>query len=87
MTGIEQGALIGGFMLLMLALRVHIGIAMLVAGSIGYIWLVDLGTLLNYYKTAAYARYSVYDLSVVPRSLLREKTANRGSGHERPFRR
>jgi len=44
MTGIEQGALIGGFMLLMLALRVHIGIAMLVAGSVGYIWLVDIGT-------------------------------------------
>ena len=78
MTGIEQGALIGGFMLLLLALRVHIGVAMLVAGSIGYIWRVDLDTLLNYYKTVAYARYSVYDLSVVPLFLLMGQFATHG---------
>ena len=78
MTGIEQGALIGGLMLLLLALRVHIGIAMLAAGSIGYIWLVNLDTLLNYYKTFAYARYSVYDLSVVPLFLLMGQFATHG---------
>lgn len=78
MTGIEQGALIGGLMLVLLALRVHIGVAMLVAGSIGYIWLVDLNTLLNYYKTVAYARYSVYDLSVVPLFLLMGQFATHG---------
>jgi tripartite ATP-independent transporter DctM subunit len=77
-TGIEQGALIAGFMLLLLALRVHIGVAMLVAGSVGYIWLVDLDTLLNYYKTVAYARYSVYDLSVVPLFLLMGQFATHG---------
>ena len=38
MTGIEQGLLIGGLMILLLALRVHIGGAMLIAGSIGYFW-------------------------------------------------
>ena len=35
MTGVEQGAVIGVLMLALLALRVHIGIAMLAAGSIG----------------------------------------------------
>lgn len=37
MSGIEQGALVAGFMLVLLALRVHIGMAMLVSGSIGTI--------------------------------------------------
>ncbi len=78
MTGIEQGALVAGFMLVLLALRVHIGVAMLVSGSIGYIWLVDMNTLLNYYKTVAYARYSVYDLSVVPLFLLMGQFATHG---------
>ncbi|MEO7760788.1 MAG: TRAP transporter large permease [Casimicrobiaceae bacterium] len=78
MSGIEQGALIGGCMLVLLSLRVHIGIAMLVAGSAGYIWLAGLDTLLNYYKTFAYARYSVYDLSVVPLFLLMGQFATHG---------
>ena len=78
MTGIEQGALVAVGMLVLLALRVHIGVAMLVAGSAGYIWLAGLDTLLNYYKTAAYARYSVYDLSVVPLFLLMGQFATHG---------
>jgi tripartite ATP-independent transporter DctM subunit len=36
------------------------------------------GPLLNYLKTAAYARYSVYDLSVVPLFLLMGQFASRG---------
>jgi len=78
MTGIEQGALIGGFMLVLLVLRVHIGVSMLVAGSVGYIWMAGADTLLNYYKTVAYARYSVYDLSVVPLFLLMGQFATHG---------
>ncbi len=78
MNGIEQGALIGGFMLVLLALRVHIGMSMLVAGSVGYVWIAGADTLLNYFKTVAYARYSVYDLSVVPLFLLMGQFATRG---------
>ncbi|MEO7335972.1 MAG: TRAP transporter large permease, partial [Caldimonas sp.] len=78
MSGIEQGALIGGLMILLLALRVHIGVAMLLAGSIGYTWVAGLDTLLNYFKTVAYARYSVYDLSVVPLFLLMGQFATHG---------
>jgi C4-dicarboxylate transporter DctM subunit len=78
MSGIEQGALIGGLMLVLLALRVHIGVAMLAAGSVGYIWVAGLDTLLNYFKTVAYARYSVYDLSVVPLFLLMGQFATHG---------
>lgn len=78
MSGTEQGLLIGGLMLLLLALRVHIGSAMLVAGSLGYAWIAGIDPLLNYFKSAAYARYSIYDLSVVPLFLLMGQFATHG---------
>jgi tripartite ATP-independent transporter DctM subunit len=70
--------LIGGLMLLLLALRMHIGMAMFVAGSIGYVWIAGSAPLLNYLKTAAWARYSIYDLSVVPLFLLMGQFATHG---------
>jgi tripartite ATP-independent transporter DctM subunit len=78
MTGIEQGMLIGGLMLLLLVLRTHIGVAMLLAGSIGYVWIAGATPLLSYLKNAAWARYSVYDLSVVPLFLLMGQFATHG---------
>ncbi len=86
MSGITQGLIMGGFMLVLLALRVHIGMAMLLAGGIGYIWLSGLDPLLNYLKTAAYARYSVYDLSVVPLFLLMGQFATHGGLSRALFR-
>ena len=78
MTGIEWGALMFGVMLLLLAARVHIGMAMLLAGSIGYGFVAGVDPLLSYFKTAAYARFSVYDLSVVPLFLLMGQFATHG---------
>ena len=78
MSGIEQGAIIGGLMLVLLGLRIHIGSAMLIAGSIGYAWVAGTGPLLNYFKHVAYARYSIYDLSVVPLFLLMGQFATHG---------
>ena len=66
LSGMEMGALMFALLLVMLALRIHIGIAMLLTGSIGYTVVAGIDPLLNYFKGAAYARYSVYDLSVVP---------------------
>jgi C4-dicarboxylate transporter, DctM subunit len=78
MTGIEWGALMFGAMLLMLAVRIHIGIAMLLAGSIGYVMVAGTLPLMSYFKTGAYARFSVYDLSVVPLFLLMGQFATNG---------
>lgn len=78
MTGIEWGALMFGVMLLLLAARVHIGMAMLFSGSVGYIFVAGVDPLMNYFKTAAYARFSVYDLSVVPLFLLMGQFATHG---------
>ncbi len=86
MSGIGQGMLIGGLMLAMLALRVHIGVAMLFAGSIGYVWIAGLDPLLNYYKSVAYSRYSIYDLSVVPLFLLMGQFATHGGLSKALFR-
>ena len=78
MTGIEWGALMFGVMLLLLAARVHIGMAMLLSGSIGYVFVAGFDPLMSYFKTAAYARFSVYDLSVVPLFLLMGQFATHG---------
>ena len=86
MSGIEQGLLIGALMLVLLALRVHIGMAMLAAGAIGYAWIAGMAPLMNYLKAAPYARYSVYDLSVVPMFLLMGQFATHGGLSRSLFR-
>ncbi|PRD65674.1 TRAP transporter large permease [Malikia granosa] len=78
MTGIEWGALMFVFLLVLLALRVHIGMAMMLAGSLGYGIVGGWEPLLNYFKSGAYARFSNYDLSVVPLFLLMGQFATHG---------
>src|SRR3989338_4873848 len=57
-------------MLGLIALRVPIGPAMFVAGAAGYWALVGQSALLGYLKGLLWARFSVYDLSVIPLFLL-----------------
>lgn len=78
MTGIEMGLLSFAVLVGLLALRIHVGIAMLLTGIGGYVALIGWMPLLAYLKTAAFARYSVYDLSVVPLFLLMGQFALRG---------
>jgi len=85
-TGVEQGLAITALMLALLALRVQIGIAMFAAGAIGYVWVSGLAPLLSYLQTAVYARYSVYDLSVVPLFLLMGQFATHGGLSRALFR-
>jgi C4-dicarboxylate transporter DctM subunit len=77
-TGVEFGFAMFGVMLAMLAIRVPIGIAMLLTGAAGYVTLAGWAPLANYLKSAAYARFSVYDLSVIPMFLLMGQFASRG---------
>ncbi len=78
MSGVEFGFLMFGAMLVLLAIRVPIGIAMLLTGVTGYVTLTGWAPLLNYLKTVAYSRFSVYDLSVIPMFLLMGQLASRG---------
>ncbi len=70
MSGIVIGALLFALLLLLIALRLSIGVAMLLVGMIGYVLLSGWTPLINYLKTAAYWRFTTYDLSVVPLFLL-----------------
>ncbi len=78
MSGIEWGSLMFAVLLLLLALRVHIGVAMLLTGTVGYTFVAGWDPLMSFFKNAAFARYSTYDLSVVPLFLLMGQFATQG---------
>ena len=78
MTSLGIGALLFGAMLVLMALRVPIAIAMFVPGAVGYVALSSEMALLNHLKGALFARFSVYDLSVIPLFLLMGQFATQG---------
>lgn len=85
MSSVTIGFLVGGLTLVLLALRIHIGMAMLLGGAIGYIAVSGWGPLMSYFKHLAYGRFSVYDLSVVPLFLLMGNIASHGGLSRRLF--
>ena len=66
LTGLEYGII--GFIVLMalLAIRIPIGVAMLVVGIGGYLEIAGTVALMSYLKTEVYYRFSAFDLSVAP---------------------
>ena len=78
MSPLLVGATLFAAMLVLMALRVPIAIAMFVPGAIGYIALSSEAALLSNLKGAMYARFSVYDLSVIPLFLLMGQFATQG---------
>ncbi len=66
-----------GVLLGLLALRIPVGVAMLLVGMGGYISISGWTPLINYAKTAPYWRFSTYDLSVVPMFLLMSQFATK----------
>lgn len=78
MSGSMIGITMGLVMMAMLMLRVQIGVAMFLAGALGYAWISGLDPLLAYLKNAPYGRFSLYDLSVVPLFLLMGQFATHG---------
>jgi tripartite ATP-independent transporter DctM subunit len=78
MSGVEFGALMFGVLVALLLARVPIGSAMFVVGLAGYVSLAGWMPLANYLKTSAFARFAVYDLSVVPLFLLMGNFATHG---------
>jgi tripartite ATP-independent transporter DctM subunit len=70
MTGLEYGAIGFAALLLLLALRIPIGISMLIVGMVGYASISGVPALLNHLKTDMYWRFTTFDLSVVPMFVL-----------------
>jgi tripartite ATP-independent transporter DctM subunit len=64
-------ALIGfGGMLVLIALRLHVGIAMFVTGCLGYMYLSSGHALFAFLKTNSYNLFASYTLSVIPLFIL-----------------
>ncbi|MFC7540612.1 TRAP transporter large permease [Siccirubricoccus deserti] len=62
----------------LIALRCPVGLAMLLVGAGGYMWIVDTAILLNYLKTTPWHLFANYTLSVIPLFILMGALAERG---------
>jgi tripartite ATP-independent transporter DctM subunit len=78
MSSLTIAGLIFGLMLLLMAVRVPIAIAMFGAGCFGYIYQVGLPPFFNSLNSQAYARFASYDLSVIPLFILMGNFATQG---------
>jgi len=65
-------------MLVLMAVRVPIAIAMFAAGCVGYVTQAGWGPLSNFLNTQAFARFASYDLSVIPLFILMGHFATQG---------
>lgn len=74
------GLIVFAFVLLLIAIRFPVGVAMFLAGSLGYMYLMDwnVNLWLNLLKSIPYARLSNYDLVVIPMFLLMGQFAIHG---------
>ncbi|MFM8245439.1 MAG: TRAP transporter large permease [Burkholderiaceae bacterium] len=80
MSGMTIGLIIFSVLLVLLALRVHIGIGMFIIGGAGFLVMNDYQSLplLATLKNVAYARFSNYDLAVIPLFMLMGQFATHG---------
>jgi C4-dicarboxylate transporter DctM subunit len=78
MSNFSLGLSLFGAMLTLMILRVPISVAMFLPGAVGYWLLAGDASLLNYLKGATYARFSNYDLSVIPLFILMGQFATQG---------
>jgi C4-dicarboxylate transporter, DctM subunit len=78
MTPITVALLIFALMLVLMALRAPIAIAMFVAGAVGYVMQAGWLPLASFLNTQAFARFASYDLSVIPLFILMGNFATQG---------
>jgi tripartite ATP-independent transporter DctM subunit len=77
--------LIFGVMLLLMAVRIPIAVAMFAAGCTGYLLQAGWLPLANFLNTQAFARFASYDLSVIPLFILMGHFATQGGLSRRLF--
>jgi len=86
MDRIEIGLLMFAGSLVLIALRMTVAGAMLLAGGLGYAALVGWGPVMNTLKTMSYSKFSSYSLSVLPFFLLMGEFATKGGMNTKLFR-
>ncbi len=77
MSAFAVGVLSFPLMLLLMALRIPIGVAMLTVGGLGYALMSGPMPLLNHLKTSPYFLFHSYSLSVIPLFILMGQFASR----------
>ncbi len=70
MSDLTTGAIGFGVLLILIALRVPVAVAMLAVGTAGYVSIAGTIALLSYLKTEMYWRFTSADLSVLPLFLM-----------------
>jgi len=78
MSPVTLALLIFGVMLLLMALRTPIAVAMFCAGAVGYVLQAGWLPLASFLNTQAFARFASYDLSVIPLFILMGNFATQG---------
>ncbi len=78
MTPLMLTLTIFAIMLLLMAVRIPIAVAMFVAGCTGYVAQAGWGPLSSFLNTQAFARFASYDLSVIPLFILMGHFATQG---------
>ncbi len=78
MSAITLALIIFGIMLVLMAVRVPISIAMFAAGAIGYVMQTGWGPCSSFLNAQAFARFASYDLSVIPLLILMGQFATQG---------
>ena len=78
MSPITLTLLIFAVMLVLMAVRTPISIAMFAAGAVGYVLQAGWLPLANFLNTQAFARFASYDLSVIPLFILMGNFATQG---------
>ena len=80
MSGMAIGLLIFAGLLVLLALRIHVGVGMLIGGAAGFLAMSEWNpsALLFTLNHLAYARLSNYDLAVIPLFMLMGQFATNG---------
>lgn len=78
MTHFEIGAALFAGALLVIALRMPVGAAMLLMGGLGFVAISGAAPLLAQLKSITYSKFSNYTLSVIPLFLLMGEFAGKG---------
>lgn len=88
MSGMAIGLSIFAGLLVLLALRIHVGVGMLIGGAAGFLAMNDWdpASLLFTLNHLAYARLSNYDLAVIPLFMLMGQFATHGGLSRSLFR-
>jgi tripartite ATP-independent transporter DctM subunit len=78
MSALTLTLVIFGIMLVLMAIRTPISVAMFAAGGIGYVMQTGWGPFSNFLNNQAFARFASYDLSVIPLFILMGHFATQG---------